>query len=72
MRIFNFLPEKIKKWNRTQDSFKELLDKFLERIPHNPITETLTPEARYLYDKASILAASALANSTKGKGNVMY
>ena len=38
VRIFNSLPEKIKKWNRTQDSFKKMLVKFLERIPKNTIT----------------------------------
>ena len=49
VRIFNSLPESIKKWSGTQDSFKEMLDRFLEKIPDNPITETLIPEARDIY-----------------------
>ena len=53
VRIFNSLPEKIKKWDGTQEIFKEMLDKFLEKIPDNPITETLSPDATDMYSNPS-------------------
>ena len=62
VRIYNSLPEKIKKWNGTQESFKEMLDKFLERIPDNPITETLIPEARDMYRNPSNLIPDWVRN----------
>ena len=42
--LFNCLPESLKCWNGTQEAFKYNLDKFLERIPDNPDTETLIPD----------------------------
>ena len=43
VRFFNSLPEKVKKWDGSQEIFTEMLDKFLEKNPDNPVMETLSP-----------------------------
>ena len=53
VRIFNNLPIPLRTFKGTLSSFKNNLDKYLEICPDQPMTETLTPEARDVYGNAS-------------------
>ena len=44
VKIFNSLPSQLKTWDGSQEVFKANLDKYLESIPDNPITDSLTPD----------------------------
>ena len=41
--IFNLLPEHIRNWNGTIDTFKLKLDEFLSALPNQPYTGSLIP-----------------------------
>ena len=41
--LFNALPHYIREWKGSKDSFKVILDEFLNQIPDNPVTPGLVP-----------------------------
>ena len=49
IRLFNSLPESLRYFSGSKDAFKNLLDKYLEQIPDQPETESLTPGGKDMY-----------------------
>ena len=43
VRLFNAIPSNLRKWTGSKESFKTMLDKFLENIPDQPEVEDLKP-----------------------------
>ena len=48
-KIFNSIPEEIRLFAGKLDHFKTKLDNYLEKLPDQPQTESLTPEAMTIY-----------------------
>ena len=48
-KIFNSIPEEIRLFTGKLDLFKSKLDTYLEKLPDQPQTESLTPEAMTIY-----------------------
>ena len=42
-QIFNLLPYDIKNWSGSADTFKSMIDDYLEKIPDQPATTNLYP-----------------------------
>ena len=53
VKIFNSLPQDIKTFSGSLDQFKSKLDDYLETLPDQPQTESLTPSAMTVYQKPS-------------------
>ena len=49
VKIFNSLPNELKTWKGTPDTFKKLLDSYLTTLPDQPLTPSLSPGAETVY-----------------------
>ena len=48
-KIFNYIPQDIRLFTGKLDQFKSKIDTYLEKLPDQPQTESLTPEAMRIY-----------------------
>ena len=55
MRLFNYLPDHLKMFDGSKDTFKRLLDECLTLIPDEPDTGTQSRSAQTLANKVSNL-----------------
>ena len=53
VRLFNSIPISLRKWTGTKETFKNMLDKFLENIPDQPEIEGYIPGGKTLNGEAS-------------------